>query len=248
MPQTFEALRGVRDVQNIGPSTTLPLDWVTPDVLLCLGEEYEEWDAALLTAGLGRADGVHRHRAFTASVRKGILCLAGSIGSASVEKCLWDLLTTGRVRRIVLVGTAGNMPASSALMDNAYVCSPAQSRHQNFDAPGPMTWEPSWMPDLPRHAIVSSDRFYGFSPLVEGPYPGEPALQQAWAEFRDADVLIDMEVAAFYHYCQAFGPADLLYVAIKAPANHVGDLDSMPDLSAPALDVAVHAGVAALRD
>lgn len=234
-------------VDRIGPSTGLPREMVRPDVLLCLGEEEDEFESALDEVGLTPEVLRTHHRAFHARVRDGILCLDGAVGSAVVEKCLWELLRTETVERIILVGTAGAMPNCSAERDVPYRISPAQTLYQNFDAHPEARWEPTLDVGLPDKALVSSDRFFGFSNLAEGPYPAEPGLLEAWHRFRDQDLMVDMEVAAFYHYCQRFGAPDLQYAAIKAVANAVDDLDSLPERSAAALQATVAAGVDRLR-
>ncbi len=234
-------------MERIGPSTGLPRSMVRPDVLLCLGEEEDEFEAALDAAGLTPAALRTHYRAFHGRVRDDILCLDGAVGSAVVEKCLWDLLGTGIVRRIILVGTAGAMPACTAARDRPYRISPASSIYQNFDAPPRAAWAPTADVGLPDFPIVSCDRFYGFSPLVEGAYPAEPGLLEAWHQYAEQDMMVDMEVGAFYHYCERFGAPDLQYAAIKAVANSVSELDALPEASAAALTATVLAAVAVLR-
>ncbi len=235
-------------MQRIGPSTGLPLDMVRPDVLLCLGEEEDEFSAALDGAGL-TPEAVRTHyRAFHGRVRDDILCLDGAVGSAVVEKCLWDLLRTGIVRRVLLVGTAGAMPACTAVERKPYRMAPATSIYQNFDAAPHASWRPTAEVGLDDFSIVSCDRFYGFSPLIDDVYPAEPGLLEAWHQHAKKDLMIDMEVGAFYHYCERFGAPDLQYAAIKAVANKVSELDKLPEASADALDATVRAAIKVLQD
>lgn len=234
-------------VKTIGPSTGLPVDLVRPDVLLCLGEEEDEFEDALDRAGLDPAPLRSHHRSFHGRVRNGILCLDGALGSALVEKCIWELSLTGKVQRILLVGTAGSLEGFSGEPMLPYLATPAVSVFQNFDPPPNAQWLPSWELDMPRKAIVTCDRFFGFSSLIDSTYPAEPSLQAAWQRYRGQDMMLDMEVAAFYHYCQSFGPPDLLYAAIKAVANPVWDLDALPENSPGALRACVRAGVDAIQ-
>ncbi len=215
---------------------------VRRDVLLCLGEEPREVEIALDKAGAPPPTASHQHRTFHAVLRDDVLCLDGGLGSPMVEKALWELLGTGHVERLILVGTAGSLDGFSGEAGRPYLCDPAQSLYQNFDAPPQAKWSPSMNVDLPRAAIMSSDRFYGFSHVVEDAYPAEPGLQESWARHRNDDAMVDMEVAAFYHYCEAFDrTGNVEYAAIKASANRVADLPSLPLHSAKTLDRVVAA-------
>ncbi len=216
----------------------IPRDMMRERVLLCLGEEGSEF-AEALGQQAPRIGPVHRYRAFQAGVRDDILCISGAVGSAVVEKCLWEILHAG-VKRVILVGTAGSMPGFQGDFGVPYEAAPAWMTFQNFEAP-PRTWTPSLETGLPQQGIVSSDRFYGFSTLLESDYPAEPGLLEAWHQFRDQDLMVDMEVAAFYHYCEQFGDKDLQFTAIKAVANRVDELDKLPEHSAAVLDTVVAA-------
>ncbi len=220
---------------------------VRPDVLLCLGEEEDEFESALDSAGMTPAVLRTHYRAFHGRVRDDILCLDGAVGSAVVEKCLWELLGTGIVERIILVGTAGGMPNCTAEAGRPYRMAPARSVYQNFDAAPNASWMPTADVGLDDFPVISCDRFYGFSPQAEGPYPAEPGLLGAWHRHAKEDLMVDMEVGAFYHYCETFGQADLQYAAIKAVANSVTDLDALPEASADSIDSTVAAGIRVLR-
>lgn len=234
-------------METIGPSTGLPVDMVRPDVLLCLGEEEDEFEDALDATGLSPGPLRTHHRSFHGRVRDDILCLDGALGSPLVEKCLWELLSTDQVERIVLVGTAGAMPGFTGETSTAYRATPAMSVYQNFDAAPEATWTPSIDVGLPDQGVVSCDRFFGFSAMIEAEYPAEPGLVEAWNRLRDRDLMVDMEVAAFYHYAQAFGPPDLQYAAIKAVANRVDDLYALPRHSGQVMGLVVQEGVRALQ-
>ena len=227
---------------NLGPSTAIPHEMMRPNVLLCLGEEPHEVQWALDAAGAPDATASHRHRTFHAVVRDDVLCIDGGLGSPMVEKALWELLGTERVDRLLLVGTAGSLDGFSGEAGRPYLCDPATSVYQNFDVPPGASWSPTLDVDLPRAAIVSSDRFYGFSHEADRIYPAEPGLLEAWDRHRGEDALVDMEVAAFYHFCEQFdreGRAE--YAAIKAAANRVADLPSLPQHSARTLNQVVAA-------
>ncbi len=236
---------------NLGPSTGLPHAMLRPHVLLCLGEEQQEVKAAIDATG-ATPDRLpaHRHRTFHAVVRDDVLCLDGGLGSPMVEKALWELLRTGDVERLVLVGTAGSLDGFTGDAGVPYLCDPACSLYQNFDAPPEAAWSPTMdVPGMDRVAVVSSDRFYGFSHAVEGAYPAEPGLSESWARHRHDDALVDMEVAAFYHYAERFDRSGgVEYAAIKAAANKVSDLASLPAHSGRTLDAVVAAAWPLLAD
>ena len=145
-----------------------------PDVLLCLGEEKQEFDRALDLAGFERATETHRHRTFTAELRDEVLCVDGGLSSAIVETSLWELLRPGTVGKIILVGTAGTLPGFTQTSGVPYVMDPAESVYQAFDAPPGATWSPTLNVDLPKALCISSDRFYGFS-AMGGPRTRSPA-------------------------------------------------------------------------
>ena len=210
-----------------------------PQVLLCLGEEKAEFDHALDGAGFGPAVESHSHRTFVAEIRSGVLCLSGGLGSAIVETSLWELLRPGKVERIVLVGTAGQLPKYTGPAGQPRLLDPVWSAVQGFHAPPDKTWSPRITSDLARAACVSTDRFYGFSTRIEHDYPAEPELLAAWQRHRDRDALVEMEAAPFYHYAALFGGDRLEYAAVKAPANEVAVLDSLPEASAAAVEAAV---------
>lgn len=214
---------------RIGPATCLPSDMVRPDVLLCLGEEWSEIESALDAAGMEAPVATHRHRTFTAQVRDGLLCLAGGLGSAVVETSLWELSRAGGVRRILLVGTAGALPGYRGAFGAPHLMDPASTVYQNFEAPPGWTGEPTWHLPLPTKECISADRFYGFSPAALDHYPAEPGLQEAWSRWKEHDAFVDMEVGAFYWYAERFGLRE--YAAVKAAANPLSDLDSLPEAS-----------------
>lgn len=229
---------------RIGPATCLPNDMVRSDVLLCLGEEWSEFTSAMDHAGLDAPGKTHRHRTFSAQVRDGVLCLAGGLSSAVVETSLWELSLAQNVERIILVGTAGALPGYRGAFGAPHLMEPARSVHQNFEPPHGWTGKPTWGLSLPKKEVISVDRFYGFSPATLSGYPAEPALREVWTKWKDHDALVDMEVAAFYWYAERFGVPT--YAAIKAAANPLSDLDSLPEASHDVIRSVVTAGVDAL--
>lgn len=216
--------------------SNLPADLVRPDVLLLVGEDSTEC-AALL--GLEWA---HAYRGFHGAVQDDRLVLMTPFGSSAMESVLWELAP--RVRRIILAGTAGALGGFEGQAWQPLAVASATPCYQSFDGP-PIAYTPSLQLDLPGVDSVSTDRFYGFSPLTESNYPAEPGLQEAWQRLGGSDAIVEMEVAAFFHYCERFGKPDLQYAAVKVVANAVDDLDSLPGRSARAMQVALDAVIAA---
>lgn len=225
---------------RIGPATCLPQEMVRNDVLLCLGEEWSEFSESIDVAGLPEAEQHHAHRTFTAEVRGDVLCLAGGLGSAVVETSLWEL-RRGGAQRILLVGTAGALPGYRGAYGAPHLMDPARTVYQNFESPPEWTGEPTWKVPLPSKECISNDRFYGFSPAALDAYPAEPGLQEAWSRWKDHDAFVEMEVAAFYWYAKRFGIDQ--YAAIKAAANPLSDLDSLPERSHDAIRAVTAAAV-----
>lgn len=188
----------------------------------------------------------HVYRGFHASADDNCLRIVCPFGSSAMESLLWELTRQPGLERMVLVGTAGALHGFAGPAMAPLLVASARPVNQCFESHPEAVFEPSWFPDVPPAASISTDRFYGFSDLIEGPYPAEPGLQEAWSRWRDADAMVEMEVAAFYHFAKQFGAPDLQYAAIKVVANDVADLDSLPASSRSAMETAIEAGQTAL--
>lgn len=221
----------------IGPVTNLPQAFLRPDVLLLVGEDPTECGAVL---GITWA---HHYRGFLAGHHGERLVMVTPFGSTTMEALLWELLAPGKVRRIILSGTAGALGGYTGRHMEALQVTDAVSVYQAFDGP-PTGYGPSWSLDLPAVSSISTDRFYGFSPLTEGDYPAEPGLCDAWSRWGKTDRIVEMEVAAFFHFAQRFGQPDLQYAAVKVIANDVKALDTLTSGSAEAMKVAIDAALA----
>ena len=185
-------------------------------------------------------------RGMSLTLEEGIaewVCAASPFGSTVMEALLWELLAPGVVTRVILAGTAGALGGYSGPHMAPVQVTEATSVYQSFDAP-PAPYVPSWHLDLPEVASISTDRFYGFSPMTDDAFPAEPGLCEAWSKWGNADAIVEMEVAAFFHFAQRLAPA-LQYAAVKVVANDVSALESLPDGSARAMQRAVDAAWAA---
>lgn len=219
---------------SIGPVSNLPEAMLRPDVLLLVGEDASE-------CGTHFGPWAHSYRGFHAQISDGRLVLVTPFGSSAMEAILWELRGA---RRIILAGTAGALGGFQGAAWTPLQVEAATPCYQSFDGP-PVAYTPSWTLDLPGTASVSTDRFYGFSPLTDAEYPAEPGLQEAWHRLGGSDAIVEMEVAAFFHFCERFGDPDLGYAAIKVVANDVNDLDSLTDGSQRAMALAIEAAKAA---
>lgn len=227
---------------SLGPATGLPAVLVRARVLLCCGEDRRELEGALAAGGRGPPTPAFSYRCYRAWAWPDRLAVWTGIGTGCLEPLLWELLRTGCVEEIVLVGTAGGLPGSRAPAGEPHLLAPALDGHPRLDGVPPEGHEPTWTGDLPRSAVVSTDIFYGFSPRCLDDYPASPELQEAWAHHRSRDALVDMETAPFYHFCHTFDATGALrYGAVKAAANPVDDPDSLPDRSGAALAACVAA-------
>lgn len=221
---------------NLGPVACLPSALLRADVLLLVGEDPSECAPA--------AGWSHSYRGFHGAVVDKRLWLVTPFGSSAMEAVLWELLRPGTARRILLAGTAGALGGFSGPAMEPLRIDGARSILQCFDSHPNAVFEPSWNLPLPGTRSISTDRFYGFSPTAEGDMPVEPAMSEAWDRYGGDDAVVEMEVAAFYHFCRSLGGPELRYGAIKVVANDVADLDSLPKASAQAMRVATDAALA----
>lgn len=223
-----------------GPVTQIPADMLRPDVLLCFGEDREDWAKALRAAG---AEPTHEHqyRGVEAWCNDAGMAVLAPWGSAAVEAVLWELTRPGIVERAVLWGTAGSLPAWTGPADEALAVDPAQA-HLVADMPYAQLTRPTLAHDLTSTPGFSTDRFYGASPTGDDPGYGDPT---GWAGLRDEDAIIDMETAPFYHLMERFAP-ETGYLSVRAVANPVSDLDALPAAATDALVVALAGAMEAL--
>jgi hypothetical protein len=164
-----------------------------------------------------------------------------AIGTATLEPLLWEILTPAIIRQIILVGTAGMPPGGSISIGHAMAIDRAYLAGTSLDFENIVQpLNPAWdIPTtLPRAISASTDFFYGFSPrLATGKYPlASGHLARRYNELIGKVDLIEMEVAPFYCFCEEFGDAELRYLAIKSPANVIGDLTSQTQNSLAALE------------
>ena len=208
---------------TLGPNTNAPLELLSTKVILVCGE-----DRGYLLPYVG-ATPSHSFRCFEfwkMPTHTVILC---GMGTGCVEPLIWEVIKPGIVGEIVLIGTAGKMPGTSVQIGQPYAVAKAWLAGTALDGERvSQPVKPRWTEAIGVEWVdsVSTDFFYGFAPRVleEDGYPfasGPLALRYA-EHLAMGTELVDMEVAAFYCFCEKFGDPGLTYLAIKGPSNELG--------------------------
>jgi hypothetical protein len=179
------------------------------------------------------------------------LILAG-IGTGTLEPVLWETLTTGVVRRIVLIGTAGLVRDGAPCMGRAMPVGEAYSCGTGVDADaGEAPLRPRWpgLEGMRTCSIASSDFFYGYSDRVlDGTFRAcQGAFRERYMRIKPLADLIDMEVAGFYYLAPHFAPEGRLdYLAIKGSSNALGKGEEMNGFAQSVMDDCVEQAFALL--
>ncbi len=213
----------------------IPADMLRPNLLVCFGEDPGDWARALEHGG-AKPDRRHQFRSVHAWCNDEGLTVLAPWGSAACEAVLWELTSQPGITRAALWGSAGSLPGCRLPTGHAYAIEQAIAVH--------VAGIPEGAPSQPNMAMprgvstaraISTDRFYGCSPTGAEARYGDSS---GWDIVRSRDTLIDMETAAFYTFMQRFAPR-VERIAIRALANPVEDLASMPEHAAEALQVAL---------
>lgn len=209
------------------PNARLVPDQIRPDVILCCGEDKRAFVAALRALGLAVDAAAPDFRGYTVWTLAAVTVVLAPIGTGSIEPILFEVLTTGRVARIVLVGTAGRLAARPLPLGVAFPITEAHLSGTGLDREvSEQPLRPFWPepPAGPTASIVSSDFYYGFAPAQR---PGDyrhrlPALRRDFERLSSFVDLIDMEVAQFYALCRLIpDQPGLRFLAIKGASNAV---------------------------
>jgi hypothetical protein len=217
-----------RHLPVLGPNTNAPQEVLSESVVLCCGEDEQELLAAVAAWGGATPLQTHRYRSYGFWRFRDFTAVLTGMGTRCIEPLLWEVLRVRAVRRVALIGTAGRFAGSEVVAPSAYVVRDAILAGTALDQMvRSSSFAPRWsLPDgCPTASSVSTDFFYGFSPRVmTGIYPLKGRrLKTLFARHSKACDLVDMEVAQFYCFCNAFRRRpDLAYVAVKAPVNTVG--------------------------
>lgn len=233
------------------PNTNVPNEYFdAADWILCAGEDKDEMRSALRIVYPKGCLGHHEYRCYGFWRYDDFTLVWTGIGTGSLEPLMWEVLTTGRIRRFVLVGTAGALPRSKAKLGSVYAIDRAYSAATALDHNIQRPLRPAM--DIPttlqRSSSVSTDAYYGFSKLSlekekdgQNPpdrphYPADRRLRKALKAHFSKNALVEMEVAQFYHFCQRFPPSShRQYLALKVPVNPVDSFEQQTQNTAIAL-------------
>ncbi|MEY4488847.1 MAG: hypothetical protein RIQ79_1355, partial [Verrucomicrobiota bacterium] len=156
-----------------------------------------------------------------------VTVILAPIGTGTLEPLLYELLNTGRVERIVLVGTAGRLGGTRGPLGTAFPIAEATLSGTGLDREvHNQPLKPCWPEPLaaPTASIVSSDFYYGFSPAAR---PGDyrhrlPGLRRDFELLSSSVDMVDMEVGQFYALCRLIPEQPgLSFLAIKGASNGV---------------------------
>lgn len=211
------------------PNARLVPAQIRADVVLCCGEDKAAFVAALFALGFPAGSaGAPDFRGYTVWTLPALTLVLAPIGTGSIEPILGELLGAGKIKRLLLVGTAGRLSARPLPIGVAYPIAEARLAGTGLDHefPADHVLRPEW-PDLPAGptaSIVSSDFYYGFAPAKK---PGDyrhrlPALRRDFERLSPVVDLVDMEVAQFYALCRLMpDEPGLRFLAIKGASNSV---------------------------
>lgn len=229
---------------RIGPNTDAPRALLSDDYILLAGEEPCMADG-YLTRIFGHSLAEHSFRGYSFQKRPRLTTLFSGMGTGCIEPLIWELAHAQPIRRIILVGTAGTMPACRLPPGTPYAIAAARGVGTGLQAIGlAQSFVPRWHfpANIPTASTVSTEFYYGFSRTVLDPsHPMHRTdLPRLFAESRED--LVDMEVASFYAFCQMLLPPDSHYLAIKSPANPAGvgaeHLENTPSALESSLELA----------
>jgi len=230
---------------------------IRADTILCCGEDKAAFVAALRALGFpGEAVAAPEFRGYTVWTLPRLTLVLAPIGTGALEPILNELIDTGRLSRILLVGTAGRLAARPLPLGVGYAITEAHLSGTGLDRElAGRLLRPHWPEpvDVPGASIVSSDFYYGFAPARRpGDYRHRLAgLRQDFENLSPRVDLVDMEVAQFYALCHLIpDEPGLRYLAIKgasnAVENHAEQNDHAPavllDCLRRALTLLGHAG------
>jgi hypothetical protein len=239
-------------MSTIGPNTCIDVNLIASDVILCCGEDAQELLECLRRVCDTGGAVPHSYRGFGCLRLASFSVVWGGIGTGALEPLLWELFQSKRVRRVVLIGTAGLLGPQPGGIGKVYALSEAFLAGTALDESRieqplrPVFRDFQRLAQVPSETIVSTDFYYGFAGL--GQRPGYPDImrraQESFAGRAERARLVDMEAGQFYFFCDVFrGEREIEYLAIKGAANSVADVDVQVSNSAAVLVEAITAAV-----
>jgi nucleoside phosphorylase len=231
---------------SYGPFASAPVSHIlTKDlstrVILCAGEV----EADLLHAFRNvksRPVGVGQYRCYKFWKYPDFTLILSGIGTGSLEPLLWEIISPGVIKKIVLIGTAGAVTprapeiGASAFISEAWPCG------TSLDAEvGMNPLRPHWNAVLNgvTCTLASTDYFYGYSDrILDGSFRAcQGPFKERYKTIRDKADMIDMEVVGFYYFCPFFDKTgELEYIAIKGSSNALGKGEEMNQYAAAVMD------------
>ena len=212
------------------PNTNVPLEMLAAKTVLCCGEDFGELMRAMAAVTTRAPVREHAYRGYRFVQFEDFALAWCGIGTGCLEPLLCEVLRQGRITRMVLMGTAGCLDPTGAELGTPYLVGEAwlggtAIRPRDPDAPRRPHWPHAPAVLAPR-SIVSTDFYYGFSPVAhplrDALLAHDAGLAEELAQHLPRCPLVDMESAQFYHLCRALEGDALEFVAVKAAANHVG--------------------------
>lgn len=231
------------------PNTGVPDRYLSSDIILCAGEDQRELIRAVRQLMPEEKALHHQYRCFHFWKYSRFTLVLTGIGTGCLEPLIWELVESGKVRRIVLIGTAGyigtrrDRHGEVYLIDQAFVAGtgvhvkniskPIRPRFAGIDKLG-----------LQRLSGIASDYYYALAdsedPRIRMAQASDPALSEGRAKVKKNDRLVDMETPQFYKLCEVYGAGRLEYVAIRGVANTVGAWEEQTSFAVAVLTKALH--------
>lgn len=229
-----------------GPFASAPVSHIlTKDlstrVILCAGEA----EADLLHAFRNvkaRPVGIGQYRCYKFWKYPDFTLILSGIGVGTLEPLLWEILTPGVVKKIVLIGTAGGVTPHAPGIGTSAIISEAWTCGTSLDAEvGMNPLRPNWKAGLGMEvcSIASTDFFYGYSDrILDGSFRAcQGPFKERYLAIRDKADMIDMEVAGFYYFSPFFDKTgELEYVAVKGSSNALGKGEEMNHYAPAVMD------------
>lgn len=221
-------------------SHILPAD-LSDRVILCSGEVEEDLLHAFRCLKV-QPERVGQYRCYKYWKYADFTLILAGIGIGTLEPLLWEILTPGVIRKIVLIGTAGGVTERAPKMGGACFIAEAWPCGTSLDA------EVGLNPVLPRWSgatcggscsIASSDFFYGYSDRVlDGTFAAcQGPFKARYQYVKERADMIDMEVAGFYYLAPYFDKTGHLeFAAVKGSSNGLGKGEEMNSYAAEVMD------------
>lgn len=229
------------------PNTCVPDSFLSERCLLCCGEDYLELISALSSLGIS-AEGLpeHIYRCYRIILFDEFTLVWTGIGTGCLEPLLHEVLTSGLIMSITLIGTAGALNEKTPKGKAAFIESAINGVTPFATDNAPLEYPSSKAPDGALK-VLSSDLYYGFSaidsPFVTRLQQSVPGMRARFEALKVKADLIDMETAQFYRLCKVYGQDRLAFVAIKGAANNAADPHQQTFHSAAVLRSAVELGL-----